>query len=101
MRPVTVHAPLLLDGHLNHLSATNTNVNRETQLMYITQYSILEINYGMANSVRVLVVPRLHHGSVFNSLTVQQTVLKYIFVHGDEDTSNENTPIELLEIYVQ
>ena len=49
----------------------------------------------------VALVPILHHGSVWSSLTVQMMILRCAFKCHDQDTTDEDTLIQLLELYVQ
>ena len=80
-------------------------VSLEIQILtgLMVRYLLLT-NYGMVNSVKMkdLAVPlSLLHGSVCMELSNPTTDDIKVRICGSESTSNEDTPIELLQIYVQ
>ena len=83
--------PALMVPNPHHMLETTTIVSQHIKVTaLLPTCSFLMIHSGMVNSVtmrvHVALVPTLHHGSM---------------VCHDQDTNDEDSPIQLLELYVQ
>ena len=90
--------------HCHLLLATLNSVNRQIQIMYSgpTNYALM-MNFGMENSTGMkapVALKSLPHGLLLIFQHQRLMILRCVFF-GNEGLENENTPIELLEIYVQ
>ena len=102
--PMCVHVITSVVINHNHLVVTTT-ANQAIQVKIGKIKYIWMTSYGMESSVVVrahaALVPTLHHGSVWILATQQVISDIEVRIMGSEGTANEDTPIELHEIYVQ
>ena len=99
-----VHALQWQKLNLPQVLETITFVNRETQTMHLIEFNYIPMTHsGMARSVRVgaVRVPSLPHAWFSVQLPAPTTDMIEVSICCDQDTMDEDTPVELIEIYMQ
>lgn len=83
----------------NHSLVIITIVNQQSSSFSLVHLYSRKL-YRMANSVKVDVAQKanLHHGSVYTYPNQRQIYSIEVCIYGNQETVNEDTPIELLEI---